>query len=234
MKKIIFILFTVLSIELYSNNIVVYTDPEKRGGFLEEITKSAYSAVGYNIQIEYLPWARALEKVKNSNSDVLLGAQYTFERSKYLKYSDKIAESEMVFFKRKSLKIKYSTLEDLEGYTIGTIIKSIYTEEFDKAKYLKKEPVSNYITNIDKLISGRIDLFLEKKNVVLKELEINYIEEKNKIDYLEKPLKKLEFYNCFSNKDPNYIKKLNDFNKGLSIIKKNGTYTKIMSKNLHE
>lgn len=231
------ILIYLLSFSMFAANdksVNFVTDQEKDGGFLLAITKEAFSRVGYKVNVEYMPWVRALNNVMEGSSEALLGAQYSEERAAKMQYTDVVGQSEMVFFKMKDTKINYSKLEDLKPYVIGTITTSVYTPEFDAASYLKKESVTDYLQNIQKLISGRIQLFLEKKYVVLNTVKTRYPDYYGKINYLQPPLKELKFYNCFSKKIPGYKQKVADFNRGLSMIIKDGTFKKIMDQELHE
>ncbi len=224
--------FGMVSVNARTINFV--TDKEKEGGFLIEVTKAAFAKVGHEVKIEYMPWARALRSVMEGESEALLGGYYNEERAQKMLYSDLIGRSDMVFFKLKSSHIVFDKLEDLKPYTIGTIIGAAYTPEFDAAQYIKKEAVSDYLTNIRKLAAGRFDLFVEKKYVVLNALKNQFPDEYNKIDMLPKPLRENKFYNAFSRTHPDYEKTVADFNKGLKAIMDDGTYDKIMKKELHE
>lgn len=234
MTTLFLMIFLCGTLTAATKTINFVTDKEKDGGFLLAITKEAFSRVGYTVNVEYLPWARALNNVMTGESEALLGAQYTDERAKNMAYSNLVGESPMVFFKMKSNNISYNKLQDLSNYTIGTIVNSAYTSEFDSATYLKKVAVSDFTSNIKNLIGEKIQLFVEKKYVVLNAIKTQFPNYYGKIDYLPKPLKEMKFYNTFSKKSPDYQQKLNDFNKGLDMIKKDGTFDKIMDKDLHE
>ena len=210
------------------------TDPEKIGGYLIEITKAAYEKVGYSVEIEYVPWARALSLVMEGKSEAILGAYFNEERAKKLYYSDVLATSELVFFKLKTSNINYKEISDLKKYKIGVIRDAIFTKEFDEADYLSKDESSDYLTNIKKLFAERVDLVLEKKSVVLSTLKTNFPKDYDKIDYITPALTTIYFYNCFSKSTEGSIEKVKDFNKGLELIKADGTYKKILGKGLHE
>ena len=224
--------FGMMTVNARTINFV--TDKEKDGGFLIEVTQAAFAKVGHEVKIEYLPWARALHNVMEGESEALLGVYHNEERAQKMLYSDVIGRSDMVFFKLKSANIVFDKLEDLKPYTVGTIIGAAYTPEFDAAQYIKKEAVSDYSMNIKKLTAGRFALFVEKKYVVLNTLKTQFPDEYSKIDTLPKPLRENKFYNAFSRTHPDYEKNVADFNKGLKAIIDDGTYDKIMKKELHE
>jgi polar amino acid transport system substrate-binding protein len=210
------------------------TDSEKSGGFLIEVTKAAFEKVGYRINVQFLPWARALHNTTAGQAEALLGVYYSPERAQTLQYSDSIGVSELVFFKLASTPIAYSKLQDLRPYVIGTIIGAAYPAEFEAAHYLKKAPETNFQTNLKKLLAGRIALMLEKRRVIQNALTTEYPQWKEQVVALEPPLASRKFYNAFSKKMPGYQQKVADFNKGLALIARDGTLRKIMSRHLHE
>jgi len=217
-----------------ARTITFVTDKEKDGGFLIEVTRAAFAKVGHEVNVDYLPWARALGNVMNGTSEALLGVYHTDERAKAMLYTDVIGRSDMVFFKLKSTPIVYDKLEDLKPYTVGTIIGAAYTPEFDSAQFIRKEPVSDYLLNIRKLMGGRFELFVEKKFVVLNALKTQFPDDYARVDFLPKPLRENRYYNAFSRKHPDHEKTVADFNKGLKMIIDDGTFDAIMKKELHE
>ena len=235
-KNVLIITLLLFTLPLFSQNktIDITSDYEKEGGFILEINKAAFEKMGYTVNISLKPWARALTMVMTGKVEVLFGAKYTDERAEKMAYSPVVATSEMVLFKLKENNISYNSMSDLKDYKIGTIIYGAYPEIFSNATFLDKVPVSDFQTNIKKLIAKRVDLFIEKKDVVLYSLKTEFPESVNTIDYITTPIEETKYYTCFSKDIPGYEEKLNDFIKGLQMIKNDGTYDKIMALGLHE
>jgi polar amino acid transport system substrate-binding protein len=210
------------------------TDSEKADGFLLALTTEAFKRVGYQTRVEFAPWARAVDMATKGEVDGLLGCYYSDERAKVLTYSDLLAESPMVFFALDKSKINYAKLEDLAKFTIGTINGAGYPKDFAEASFLKKEPVNDFVLNVRKLGAGRIDLFVEKKFLVSSYLAANPSPDNSHIVALDQPLTINKFYNAFSKASPSAAEKIGDFNRGLKILKEDGGFAAIMSKNLHE
>jgi polar amino acid transport system substrate-binding protein len=217
-----------------AKSVQFVTDPEKEGGFLVEVTKAAFQRMGYSVGVQFMPWVRALRSVESGNAEALLGAYYTPERAEKMQYTESIGTSEIVFFKLKNASITFSRLEDLKPYSIGTIIGASYTPEFDAANWLAKEPVSNYLQNINKLLAGRVALIVEKRLVIQTALATFPPDVAASVEALDPPLKTAIFYNAFSKKMPGYQQKIADFNTGLELIRKDGTMQAIMAKAAHE
>ena len=106
--------------------------------FFVEITREAFKRVGYDININWVPWKRAQELSFSGKYDALLGCYYTEERAKKLEYSAPVSSTEVVFFELKGRNITFSSLRDLSPYTIGVVRGYANTDEFDASDYLKK------------------------------------------------------------------------------------------------
>ena len=222
------------SVAVAAETIHFVTDPEKNGGYLIEITRVAFERVGYKVEIEFLPWARALSSVMNGNAEALLGVYYNEARAEKMLYTDSIGTSDLVFFKLKGADITFTTLDALKTQRIGTIQGAYYTPEFDQATFLKKDPVSDYRLNIKKLLAGRVSLIVEKRAVVLNALTTEFPESRDKVEALEPPLTTARFYNAFARNFPHVEQKVADFNRGLKLIAADGTLKAIMDRHLHE
>jgi polar amino acid transport system substrate-binding protein len=210
------------------------TDLEKQGGFLVAVTQRAFERVGYAVTVSYVPWARALRMVAAGEAEALLGAYHSAERAERLLYTDPIGRAEVVFFGLKEAGIRYRSVEDLRPYRIGTIIGASYTPEFDAADFLMKEPVSDYLLNLRKLLAGRVQLVVEKRSVVEHALATRFPSEAPRVVALDKPLKSALFFNAFSRALPGHERKVADFNAGLRSISADGTLAAIMALGLHE
>lgn len=226
--------FLLAPFESHARTVHFVTDQEKEGGFLIEITKAAFARVGHNVDITYLPWARALFMAMNGQAEALLGSYYNDERAQKMLYSDELARSDMLFFTVTGSGIVFRKLDDLKPYTVGTIIGASYPPEFDAAPFIRKQPATSHVTNIRKLLAGRVDLFVEKKHVVLNTLRTQFPDEASKIEAMPVPLRENRYYNAFSKAYPNHESIAADFNRGLKMIVNDGSYDEIMLRGLHE
>ncbi len=243
LRKNIYPLFISVLILVLSNmviaeekNVALITEPSwapfygeelKNGGYITEIIRQAFKAKGYNITVDWKPWKRAVVESETGLYDGLLGTYYNEERAKKLVYSDPIDKDEIVFFSKKGQGIKYENLTDLKPYVIGTGVGFTYTEEFDSADYLEKFPVVSTEQNIRRLISNRIDLFVDSKKVVLHIIKIKLPEHIGALEILTPELEAQHLHIGFSKKKPHHKQLVQDFNQGLKIIKENGTFDEI-------
>jgi polar amino acid transport system substrate-binding protein len=230
MKKILSFLVALLfySHLTYSQELTVsiVTDAEKKDGYLVEITEEAFRRVGYDVQIEYLPWKRALVMAMNQGRyDVLLGAYHTQERAQKMAYSEPIGRVEISILSKKFRGVTYETLKDLEPFVIGHINGATVNQSFDQAaqEYLNVEYVSDVQQNIEKLVRGRIDLVIDKKRNIQEIIEGEYAAFVDVLEFIEPPLEIDYFYNAFPKSRRGFQQKLKDFNRGLQMMKEDGT-----------
>ncbi|MCP4159050.1 MAG: transporter substrate-binding domain-containing protein [Deltaproteobacteria bacterium] len=242
MKWISFFCFSLLLFEnlVFADMKVVFNTMEsvpyqgkklKKQGFMVEISKESFKRVGYDLEIRFVPWKRAMTEAKSGEVNGVLGAWYNKERTKLFEYTNPIGKSTLVLLKRKEDKIKYNTLKDLKDYRIGVVRGYAYTNEFDKATFLKKEVVHSTELNLRKLLFKRIDLTPDIEEVVYYLIKSKFPEHIGKIESVGKPLKVHLIYNIISRKKSNYKKMTQDFNKGLKMIKGDGTFNRILKIN---
>lgn len=202
----------------------------EHGGYAVEIIREALKRVGYELKIVWLPWKRAQVEAARGDYDGLGASYYTEERALQFAYSDPVATTEVVFFKRTEDTIHYTQLEDLKPYKIGTGFGYGYPEKFAKADYLQKIEAYELKTNIKRLLHKRVDLIIGSRESILFYLKQEYPDRIHSVEILGNPLETLSLYVPFSKKRPNYKQKVEDFNRGLKMIKEDGTYQKIMRK----
>lgn len=209
-----------------------YMGPElDNQGFLPEVLKEALSRVGYDVNVQFEPWARAVSDVRTGDADVLLGAYFTEEREAFLSFSPPIAEVQDVLFSMTGRNVTYRDLSDLKPFTIGVVRGAAHGQAFDSATFLKKEEVTRREQNIEKLITGRIDLMAGPKDVIQYLLRRDYPPHVNgNIEVILPPLDNNKLFLGFSRQSPHHDALSGAFERGLSIVKQDGTFSRIAEK----
>jgi polar amino acid transport system substrate-binding protein len=197
-------------------------------GLNSALVKAAFEAAGHTVNIQFLPWTRALSDVLEGRADVVMGAYYNEQRvTKYI-YSDLIYHVDVGLIARPGLNKKdYESLQELVPYKIGIARSYTNSEEFDAARYLKKIIAATPLLNVRKLFRGRIDM------TVMSFDSFRYEAEKegfcpDRATFLQPPLQRHGLYIMGSKKISDGQKIINDFNNGLKTIKENGTFDSIM------
>lgn len=239
MKVLLPFVFLICSLASHSREITMetvawepfYSDTLLNNGIINEIVNTAFQHAGYTTKTQFFSWRRAMQNVKEGKTDVLLGAYYTEERSKIYHYSKPIFDIDVGLIALKELGVtQYSRLEDLKRYTIGVGDDWSYGEKFDSATYLNKDPVISSTQNVRKLFRNRVDMIAMAIPVFKYEYNQIRRNNKNKVVILKPLLASQPIYIMVGRTLSDGEKIIADFNKGLDIIKKNGTYDHLLKK----
>ncbi|MDC0255711.1 transporter substrate-binding domain-containing protein [Bacteriovoracales bacterium] len=244
MKYLIFIFLIFSTRSAFSKNqmsvacedFIPHTGKKlKNFGWTVDVLRQALKEVNYDLKYSFMPWARAVKITKRGDFDGLYLAYMNDERKKHYYFSDPIGSVVVSLHGAKSLKFSYNSVKDLRPYKFAVVRKAAHEKEFDQAKYLKKREVTSYSQGIRMLVKGRVDFFVSPEKIF--QYNLNLLKEEPVINSLikstlpvrkGKPLKKNNMYLAISKKSKKALEKLNAFNKGLRIIKKNGKFQKIL------
>lgn len=230
--------FHIPTVKIAADDRPPYYSPEMTDkGPITEIITQAFKRVAYKVNIDFLPWANVLEKVKSGKYDAGFAAYYSDQRAKEYLFSDPIdIYSPECFLKKKSLKISFKSLRDLKPYRIGITRGYVYDDsDFDKATYLKKIESNTEETNIANLIKGRLDIIIIDKAVALYLIDKKFPSNKNDLDFndldfIDPSNKKIDLHLLISKKFENSSQLKRDFDYGLQQIKADGTFDRIIKK----
>ncbi len=103
-------------------------------GIVSRILTEALALEGVRVEYGFFPWERAYELAKDGKE--WDGSTYWIcmpERQKYFYCSESFGDSIHVFFHLKSSEFDWTTLEDMQGVTIGATERIFYEEDFRNA-----------------------------------------------------------------------------------------------------
>jgi polar amino acid transport system substrate-binding protein len=245
MKKIVFFLivalfystpcvagkrFTFLTVDFppyYGKDLPNY-------GWVSEVAKAALEIQGYEVEIKFVPWIKALEDTQAGYYDALLGAYHTRERAEKYYFSAPLAQVRTGLFKRTDKEVSFKELKELKDYKIGVVEGYATSKQFDMADYLNKVAVSNLDVGLKMLYEGSLELMADSEVVGHYRLK-HFLEKKepgirSKIEFIKPVLAMNKIYVAISKNAPNPHRKLIDFNQGLRKIYLNGSFRKIKRK----
>lgn len=136
------------------------------GGKLLEKAQLVLKRAGYSSVVTFLPWFTALEKTRNGEFDVLIGASYTAAREQDLYYPFLLHINTMHFFVRRGGITVFSSLQGLCPGTIGVRKGSNYQERFENKTCLTVLPKNSFSQNIADLYDGNVDMLIGEKEVM--------------------------------------------------------------------
>lgn len=206
-----------------------YGDTLEEHGFFTALVRAAFRAGGHDAEARFIPWKRALLTVARADEDVLMGAYYNDERAKTYHYSEPIFPVKLVLaaHNRTGLK-RYETLRDLAGYRFATGLGWYYGEEFEQADYLMKEVAADQIQSIKKLFGQRADIVAGSEVVIRYEIDRDPNFDINDVTFLKPDLTYENLFILTSRDLPDGATLIEDFNRGLAIIRSNGEFEAIL------
>jgi len=201
-----------------------FLDPEAPGqGLSIEIVKAAFATQGYTFVHDFIPWARAVNEVKKGKIDILPDTWYTGERSGFLMFSNPYASNQVKFIKKAGDSFEYDGMESLTGKKVGIILKYGYGDKFMNAENFTRDGVSDFVVNIKKLVSGRVDLTLEDEIVAKSILSKKAPALLKQIEFTKNAYSSNDLHVTCALANPRHEEIINAFNKGLDAIKADGT-----------
>lgn len=206
-----------------------YGSTLKNGGVIAGLARGAFKAQGHEFEVDFMPWKRAVAMTEKGRYDAVLGAYYTEERAKTFSYSTPFYDIAIGIMAKPRHGIeRYDSLKDLTGYTIGYNDGYAYSENFENADYLKKDPASNQTLSVRKFFRDRVDMVAMARGIFRYETSQLKGASLDDVVFLEPPLKVAKLHMMFSPKTDNAEALVADFNAGLTKIKENGTYQEIL------
>lgn len=208
-----------------------YGSKLNNGGMLTEIVTTAFEKSGHTTTIEFVPWKRAIYWVKKGNTDILMGPYEKTKNDELLYYSSPFYSVYVGLIALKELGLtEYETLSDLKKYSIGINNVFAFGETFSNADYLFKVPFTKVKSNVAKLFKGHVQLIAMPFDVFKSVSRKMKKSETKEAVFVYPPLTRLTLNIAISKKVANYKQVIKDFNRGLNIIKSNGTYSRILKK----
>ena len=201
----------------------------ENNGFMSEIIVTAFNRSGHDIDIQFLPWKRALEGTKAGKHDGLFTVWYRKEREEWFVFSNPLPANELGFYRRKDQDISFTSFDNLKPYTIGIVRGYVSPPGFDEAG-LKTSLAKDDEENLRKLHKGRVDLVLTDKIVGRHIISTKIPDAVSELEWIDPPAHTDIQYLVISKKAKDYAAILADFNTGLAEIEADGTVQAIMTK----
>jgi len=124
-----------------------------------DIIREVCKRLGFEPEIQLLPWTRALDYVEKGKVGAIFTPRRTEEREKFMYYSSEPLHIERtVIMTRKGSGIKVNKIDDLKGKNIGVVRAYTYGAEFDKYQEVKKIECDDDNQLVTILAKKRIEL----------------------------------------------------------------------------
>jgi len=244
MKRLLLIVFALLILNIpfignsRSNKLVFNTQDFPPFSYMKnnhvrgpgaEIIRLVCKEMGIRCSFNLLPWRRAVRMAKAGKANGLFVIGWNKPRTEWLYFSHPILTTEYGIFVHKNNKLKFKTIKNLGGYTVGVFGPSNTSNSLKKiaeqVKNMRIDMTPDDIAPFKKLNLGRIDAVYSNKDVGCEIIRQNKL--KN-IRYAGIH-KKLKYYIGFLKKYNNK-KTVDKFNAALKKLYKKGNIRSILNK----
>ena len=162
-----------------------YTDNgELKGGDVDTV-REAVERMGLEPRFVVLPWARAENRVRRGDTDMLFSLTHSSERERYYHFTAPISLAQDVFFARADAGIRWSELDDLSHLRVGLTASYSYAESFmnwigePDRRVVEINQEAPELVGLRMLALQRIDVFICEHSVC------NYLLDKHRETYPE-------------------------------------------------
>ncbi len=207
----------------------VYQENGKIKGFNVDLLKEIFQRMKTPMEIELMPWARAVKMIRRGQADALFPFFKNEERLKFTDYPESFTEEPVALFVIKESPIQWNgDLRQLSQYRFGRVRGYSSGSTFDQALedgIIQLDETSSTRLNIKKLLLERFEIMIENKYVALYELQ--KMNAAKNIRELEPLIQNNLAYLGFSKKR-NHKVTIDKFNTTLREMKEDGSYQKII------
>lgn len=198
------------------------------GGESTATLKAAFAAAGYQLEVDFLPWERALAlaKVPNSGYAGYFPEYFSDAVSESFLFSVTIGYGPLGLAERRNQPLQWQQPADLQRYRIGTVQGYVNTQAFDQAVADGLQPVETAGSdsqNLKKLAAGRIDAAIIDPHVMrhLLHHDASLANIKHLLAFNPRLLENKALYVCFR-KSPDAARLADALAEGLARIRLRG------------
>ncbi len=186
-----------------------------------DIVEDVFGELDITVSTEKLPWARAIERMKSGELDIIPVIFYTEERSQFMEFSVPYMAVPTVVFVPSGKTFSFDSLEDLKGRS-GVIVRGdSISKEFEEFEtQLNLTEVSNYGQILKMLASNRAEYAVVAKYGFM--VELQRLEFERKVEMLPRPVASRNLHVALSKKSK-YVNHLSRVNRKIEQFIADGT-----------
>ncbi len=205
-----------------------YECDSKACGVDVELVSHILATLGYQVQIQFVPWPRALARIQSGEADAILDISKgeSNEREDSLLFpSEPLSINSNSLFYRKSEPFVYDGLTSLRGKRVAVVRGYNYSANFMSATFFSRDPGVSHEQNMKKLVRGRVDLALMDTAVGIHLMRTLHVEDQVAKDPTLFMSGKL--YLAFASR-PEFVNLVSGFERELIAFKRTDDYEKLL------
>ncbi|PPC78209.1 amino acid ABC transporter substrate-binding protein [Pokkaliibacter plantistimulans] len=200
-------------------------------GIAVQLAREALEEEGYQVEMVFVPWARALEGTRTGMFDMIVDAWWDSDRSRDFMFSRPYLDSSIKFIKRKNDPFTFLGLSSLAGKNIALIRGYAYNSDFLASNNYNTFEIRAFPQGISMLLEGRIDLMPENETVARYQLSQQDKAALQQVEFAEKPLSHNLIYAISGYQNPRHTELIDAFNRGLMKLVSSGRYKRLLAEN---
>lgn len=192
-------------------------------GALTAIVRRAFSLQGLEVEIHYMPFARAMQATRQGHYAGIIGVKHTPEREEHFYFPHPIYNTSIVLFKRRSEQYSFTSYLDLahQGLRYGSVLGYSHPVGFLETN-IRHYQVSNEEQLFQLLAADRVDLIAGDKLNGIYLLEQEFPQYQELIDWIDPPIEQQALYLLFSKNHPDAKQLIDTFNQGIKQMNHKG------------
>jgi polar amino acid transport system substrate-binding protein len=199
-------------------------------GLFHDLVTEAFRRANRKVEIRLIPWARAMEEVRQGRADGMFVLYKTPERERDFAFPDEpLTELRERIFVRRNARFDYMTdFSNFDGRRVGMLNYTVHGDKLSQALELRrivaKIQASSYESLVDMLASNRLDLAIGVDDAIIDAVLNRGLADK--IREIQQVVDTIPAYLVFA-RNPRLTEAAADFDRALRAMKEDGTYDRI-------
>jgi len=208
-----------------------YGEKLPENGFIAALTREALHRSGYELEIEFMPWKRALNGTQLGLYDGVLGLYYSEDRVTTLAFTKSIYQSEQVFVKKAQSNTNLTQPERGSEHRVAVQFGTLQAHDAQQQGFEIYATYSNS-TSLKLLLKERVQFaLLAREHLLYMQHEQNAQNiAKKAFAIVSPPFRTYKIYNAFSRKHSQSDQLVDAFNRGFLTMKQDGSYDAILAR----
>lgn len=199
-------------------------------GLFHDLVTEAFRRAHRKVEIRLIPWARAMEEVRQGRADGMFVVYKTPERERDFAFPEEPLTNlrERIFVRRKA---RFEFIEDFsnfDGRRVGMLNYTVHGPKLSQAlemrRVLSEVSANSYESLVDMLASDRLDIAIGVDDAIIDAVLSQGLADK--IREIDPPIDTIPAYMVFA-RTPRLIEVAADFDKAMRSMRDDGTYQRI-------
>ncbi|WP_394248532.1 substrate-binding periplasmic protein [Vibrio profundi] len=198
-------------------------------GLAVRVVRSVFAQLSTPIEIEVLPWGRAISYIENGQADGIFTAFKTPERETFADYSNEVLFDQNIRMIRLSSSLLHWNQNEIERWSVCVVSNVSYGNWLDSMikqdKFRQVFRVSNQEQCVRMLLSGRADYWVSNEygaKSIAADLQVLA-----NLHFVDPPIESTPSYIAFT-KRRTHSQLISDIDEILKSMKEDGRYQKII------